>query len=169
MGVYRQMKAKLNKLDYDFSQFDLMDFAQWLEEKRKRKIIFIPYPMPGMLFGLWVTDMEKPLDYIVYDNCIPTIHRNHIILHELSHIICEHKPYKITEKQLTTSKFGVFDRLAFYSSKEEQEAEMLAILIQEKVFQSRNIKLSSISETGFYLSQWMQKPIYSSLQLLGLS
>lgn len=45
------LNALLDKLDYDFTQFSIEDFIKWMEAKRSRKIVLVPWALPAGYFG----------------------------------------------------------------------------------------------------------------------
>ncbi len=42
-----RMRELLNEIDYDFTDFTIEGFARWLEARRGRKIVFLPWTMPS--------------------------------------------------------------------------------------------------------------------------
>lgn len=87
--------------------------------------------------GLWLgTDNA---DYVFYEARTAPLHREHIILHEIGHVLCDH------HRSITDDGDDLTDRLleglqphlvrrvmarTSYTTTEEQEAEMIASLIQ---------------------------------------
>jgi hypothetical protein len=47
----QRVKALLDELDYDFSSFTLEGFADWLAQRRRRQIVFVPKSMPASISG----------------------------------------------------------------------------------------------------------------------
>lgn len=130
--VREAMKAKLNQMDFDFSQFTMERFVAYVEQERGRKILFIPYSMPVGMFGVWMSDADEPYEYVFYDRTAPPIHQIHIQLHELSHILNNHKTNskdRANLEQILEKKDADFSPAYL---KMEQEAETLAALIQEQ-------------------------------------
>ena len=55
------MRSLLGEMDYDFSQFTLEEFARWLEERRGREIVFVPYHFERPdVSGAWHVDGLPP-------------------------------------------------------------------------------------------------------------
>ncbi|MGW3207575.1 regulator component [Streptomyces sp. NPDC001135] len=87
--------------------------------------------------GLWMgTDNA---DYIFYEARTAPLHREHIILHEIGHVLCDHhrgatrRAEDLTGPLVGDLKANVVNRLmarTSYTTSEEQEAEMIASLIQ---------------------------------------
>jgi hypothetical protein len=144
----------LKSLHYDFSVFTLDDFIAWIEKERHRKIFTIPWSLPPGLFGAWLTDAELPTEYIFFRNEVPKIHQVHIQLHELAHFLLGHQTLAISSGLLGKSVTGTailpFNELARMRSDPdkpgEEEAELLASLIQEQVI--RHSELNRLMEGG---------------------
>jgi hypothetical protein len=119
-----------------------------------------PISLHGVVSGAWAA-MES-IDIVFYEQHATPFHQQHIILHELSHILCEHQGFDFTEEGLRSLLLtdAPIERLRtlqsnHYSDEEEREAEMLASLILERVnnAQADNaIKDPNISGT----LQWTQ-------------
>ena len=62
MTVEAKMKAVLDELDFDFSQFTMDSFVDWIERSRGRKIRFIHWEMPPGMFGVWMSDADEPIE-----------------------------------------------------------------------------------------------------------
>jgi hypothetical protein len=133
-----ELFASLNLPD----QCDIASLCGQLSERRKRPLHLVPVKIPGShLCGLWI--MTDTVDFIVYeaDTCKP--HQEHIIAHELAHIICGHR------SGTETAVDNGMARLLFpdlspeliqkmlgrtnYSSIQEREAEVTASLIIERI------------------------------------
>lgn len=120
--------------------FDVALLCERVADSRGRPIRLLPMAMPGAgLFGLWIA--AEGCDYIVYERSTSRLHQEHIIVHELAHVLCQHE----TGPNAGTEHAGrLFDRLdvatvrsvlarsAAYSTGEEQEAEMIASLVLEQ-------------------------------------
>ncbi|RDI62867.1 uncharacterized protein DUF955 [Nocardia pseudobrasiliensis] len=60
-------------------------------ERTGRPIELRPVSLGGTeVFGLWVALAER--DLILYDSTATVAHRNHIVQHELGHIVLGHRP-----------------------------------------------------------------------------
>ncbi|MEU9891795.1 hypothetical protein [Sphaerisporangium sp. NPDC051011] len=109
-----------------------------IAEKRGRPIRLLPMTGQPGLWGLWVA--TDTADFILYEQATTPPHQEHIILHELSHLLCDHYgssfPSVDSGQALMPSLdpqmvHTVLGRTA-YSAVEEQEAELLASLIQQR-------------------------------------
>lgn len=87
--------------------------------------------------GLWLATDDA--DYVFYEARTAPLHREHIILHEIGHLLCDHhrgltaKADDLAGQLLTDPQPHVVKRLmarTSYTTNEEQEAEMIASLIQ---------------------------------------
>ncbi|GGS92988.1 hypothetical protein GCM10010206_64680 [Streptomyces cinerochromogenes] len=111
-----------------------------VEELRGRPLVLRELPEEAAATGacgLWLgTDNA---DYVFYEARTAPLHREHIILHEIGHVLCDH------HRSITDDGDGPTDRLleglqphlvrrvmarTSYTTTEEQEAEMIASLIQ---------------------------------------
>ncbi|MFG3015719.1 regulator component [Streptomyces cinerochromogenes] len=111
-----------------------------VEELRGRPLVLRELPEEAAATGacgLWLgTDNA---DYVFYEARTAPLHREHIILHEIGHVLCDH------HRSITDDGDDVTDRLleglqphlvrrvmarTSYTTTEEQEAEMIASLIQ---------------------------------------
>lgn len=108
-------------------------------------------PIPGGPYGVWLVTADE--DYIFYERRTSPLHRTHIVLHEIGHMLmhqfdgsqCE--PWK--EDRLRVDRLSRLARhldpdavsriLArdYCSTVEEREAEMIASLILERVDRNR--------------------------------
>lgn len=119
--------------------FDLRLFADEIAYQRQRPIEFSPLPLSGSVTGAWVA--EESVDVICYQSRTSPHHQRHIMLHELSHILCGHHGISLRElgnafpSLLTGLSVGRL-RSAYRATRsdaEEDEAELLASLIMERV------------------------------------
>ncbi|MFI0961682.1 regulator component [Streptomyces sp. NPDC021080] len=87
--------------------------------------------------GLWLDTDDA--DYVFYEARTAPLHRRHIILHELGHVLCEHHRDITTEADdpagslLGDPQPHIVKRLmarTSYTTREEREAEMIASLLQ---------------------------------------
>jgi len=85
----------------------------------------VPHPIkvPGP-FGLWF--MTGSMDVIFYQQQTTRPHQDHIILHEIGHIIAEHPSDEGDEQAI-----AALGRRTCYDSAYEREAELVATIILE--------------------------------------
>lgn len=141
--------------EYDFHHFSLSSFAQWVATKRQREMKRIGWQLPASISGVWVATQH--VDFVFYETRTPAVHQIHIQLHELAHILCNHKaidlelePEGISREAMLQYLAGAFDtnvrpiqaieQLLLRSARdneEEQEAELLSALIQQRIAHKR--------------------------------
>lgn len=137
----KHLNQVFEKLDYDYSTFTLPDFTDQIAGFVRKEILLIPRMLEKTLSGIWVH--QQTAHYVFYNNQLHIILQFHAILHEMAHIILEHKPkpvdhylnddilkeYNLTNpvgKARTNPQGNVGDD-------EEQEAEEFVFLIQNKL------------------------------------
>lgn len=119
--------------------FDVHSFCDLLAARRNRAILLYPMTMDDGPCGLWVAGPS--LDVIFYEQRTSSLHQEHIILHEVCHLLCEHHPVRLPDGDISqllcphldaTLVHHVLQRSS-YSTGEECEAELLASLILDRV------------------------------------
>ncbi|RJQ76048.1 ImmA/IrrE family metallo-endopeptidase [Pseudonocardiaceae bacterium YIM PH 21723] len=120
--------------------FDINELCARISADRGRPIVLAPMHFAGgSIFGTWLgTDAA---DYIFYEQRTSTPHQQHIILHELGHIICGHRSDVPIDQGIAGMLFPDCDpqlvrdmlRRGDFSTQQEQEAEIIASLVMEKV------------------------------------
>lgn len=134
----RKCETRLRSLELP-APFDLESFCRSLSARRRRPIVLQPLEVPAGLGGLWAA--TEKADYVLYQAGTRPLHRLQIILHELSHLICDHQPMTVTEEEflrvllpdLSPQAFGHMLKRAAYSTEEEREAELLATLLLTRI------------------------------------
>lgn len=120
------------------SPFDVEAFCTALSERRARRIHLCPMTMGISPCGVWLA--LPGADYIFYEEGTTRLHREHIVLHELGHVLSDHVPTDVLDEELVKAlmpdlDFRMVQRVlgrTSYSAVEEQEAEMLASLVLER-------------------------------------
>ncbi|MFD3544255.1 ImmA/IrrE family metallo-endopeptidase [Streptomyces sp. NPDC058655] len=117
---------------------DVAELCRHLGEVRGRPITLVPMKMPSSHpCGMWVAARDD--DLIFYDANTTGAHQEHIILHELGHIICCHRGAGGLDEAAARLLFPdldpelVRDMLlrATYDDVQEQEAEIIAYLLSQ--------------------------------------
>jgi hypothetical protein len=114
--------------------FDLDAFCAEVAASRGRPLV--RRPVPGLSAeapcGMWIATDKA--DHVFYDPGTSPLHAEHIVLHELAHILCGHSGADDAFAKLfpdldpaTVSR--VLGRVS-YTSEQEREAEMVASLIR---------------------------------------
>ncbi|MGP4001053.1 hypothetical protein [Streptomyces sp. 8N706] len=108
-----------------------------LGEHRGRPIRLIPYslPVPGP-FGLWIA--TGTADYVLYQKETSPAHQDHIILHEVGHILADHQSddsygevWRQTMPDISLDVIKKALRRTSYDEDREREAELVATIILE--------------------------------------
>lgn len=119
---------------------DVAELCRYLGEIRNRPITLVPMQMPASQpCGMWVAARDE--DLIFYDANTTSAHQEHIILHELGHIICCHRGAGWLDEASARLLFPnldpdlVRDMLlrATYDDVQEQEAEVIAYLLSQRM------------------------------------
>ncbi|MFD3808104.1 toxin [Streptomyces sp. NPDC058611] len=119
---------------------DVAELCRHLGEVRDRPITLVPMQMPSSHpCGMWVAARDE--DLIFYDANTTGAHQEHIILHELGHIICCHRGAGGLDEAASRLLFPnldpelVRDMLlrATYDDVQEQEAEIIAYLLSQRM------------------------------------
>ncbi len=132
--------TKLNELPLPVP-FDIASFCDVLSRHQGRPIVLHGITSQAGMCGLWIATPDA--DHIFYERDTTPLHQEHIILHELSHVLCGHSaPLPHTEwsrvllPDLDVKMIQTVLKRAAYSADEEREAELLASLILERAGRS---------------------------------
>lgn len=137
-SLRRRCDDRLRGLDIP-RPFDVERLCDSVARRRGRPIHLLPMRLPGAgPCGLWICGERD--DYIVYQQETTPLHQEHIILHEIGHLVCGHRG---TAPPDDAGGGSMFTHLApetvrtmlprtRYSSQEEREAEMLASLVVQR-------------------------------------
>ena len=124
--------------------FDVEQFCRSIGERRGRPILLHSIESPAGPCGTWLAGRTN--DHIFYERDTSPLHQEHIILHEVSHLLCGHRGGSVSAGDLQALLLpdlhpemveSVLRRRA-YSTTDEQEAELLASLILERVARARS-------------------------------
>lgn len=120
--------------------FSVQELCARLAEERGRPLRLLPLPtptVPGTPSGMWLTAEHG--DYIFFDEQTSPLHQEHIIVHEIGHVVCDHRSagddqrlYRHIDLADPHSIRQALPRLR-YSDEQELEAEMIASLILEAI------------------------------------
>jgi hypothetical protein len=119
---------------------DLPTLCRQLGEQRNRPITLVPMPIPAPHpCGMWAAVQDQ--DLIFFDSNTTSAHQEHIILHELGHIICRHRGGDLLGDESVKRLFPNLDpevvrgmlARAGYDDVDEQEAEIIAYLLRERM------------------------------------
>jgi hypothetical protein len=151
----RRCRRLLNELDIR-PPLDVAELCRRMEQRRGRPLRLVPYPIPVPgPFGMWVG--APAADYIVYQQETSSAHQRHIILHELGHMLADHRsdehdprdpheealltelrrgtehlpPGELPDLDLDPGAVRRALRRTAYDSEQEREAETVATIILE--------------------------------------
>ncbi|KNB52288.1 ParH-like protein [Streptomyces caatingaensis] len=113
--------------------FDAAALAAAVARRRGRPVELMPTAWrPGLPCGLLIS--AEQADYIVYVADTPPLHRAHILVHELAHLLCGHRGTASGEllPHLPAGLAGRVLGRTVYSAPQEREAELLASLILQR-------------------------------------
>ncbi|GAB1510455.1 hypothetical protein [Actinophytocola sp. KF-1] len=129
----RRCRARLRDLPLPVP-FDVHELCARVAARRGRPIRLLPVAGLTGVCGLWIA--TDTTDLICYERDTTRPHQDHIILHELSHVLCDHHPAGDHASALFPDLDPAMVRAvlgrAGYSSDEEREAETLASLIRQR-------------------------------------
>ncbi|MGB7337507.1 MAG: hypothetical protein WBC91_01340 [Phototrophicaceae bacterium] len=115
----------IENLQYEFQKFDLDSFIAHIEAYKKEKIRLVPFNFTKSTSGLYVKASD--LSFIFYNENRNPVLRNHIIIHELAHLLLDHSFLETSIEGYLEAQLGVQFRSYLPSnyndSSEEQEAE----------------------------------------------
>lgn len=135
----RAARARLRALGVSVpSPFAIEDFCSLLGGARGRpiQIVAVDLPPRAAMCGAWLASVSA--DYVCVDRSAPELLREHIILHELCHIMCDHRGDPTAEQltrygPLAPSTVRRMLERTLYDSTEEREAELLASEIGARI------------------------------------
>ena len=119
--------------------FSVQALCDQLAARRGRGIHIHLLPMrsgEGVPCGTWLATDET--DHIFVEQETSAFHRDHIVLHELGHMLCEHdSPLEtfalLTGQDIDPARIRQILNRSRYGTKEEREAELVASLIQARI------------------------------------
>ncbi len=163
-----EIKKIIEALNFSFKDFTLEGFVAHLEKCLNRSIHLVPVSMPPGCFGAWVSDRDLAVEYVFYNKSLSLLHREHVQLHELAHIVLGHQTLKVGSQELNLLArsedndpiAGVLYRSQTRSDLEEREAEEFAVFIQARraaVFQALPALPSSSLEGREYLRLFLKE------------
>jgi hypothetical protein len=122
--------------------FTLDDFIARVAARRSRRIELHPNDyVPGGVCGMWLKLAD--VDLIVYARTAP-LHQEHIVLHEVGHMLADHGGQaevsdvtRLLMPDLDPAMVHSLLNRSSYTDAEEQEAELLATLVLERVADRR--------------------------------
>ena len=121
--------------------FDATELVARVNRVQGRRITLVAVNMPaGTPYGLTLFT-ETGEHIIAYEITTNRVHRDHIIVHELAHVVMGHQPIDIAGADATRSVLPnlaptlvarVLGRTGGYTDVEEREAETMATLLLQR-------------------------------------
>ncbi|MEU2789671.1 toxin [Streptomyces sp. NPDC007100] len=136
-ALRRQCRAKLAAFGLP-AGYDLPLLCEHVAGNRGREIELVAMPMDSSgPCGLWLS--FPGTDYVVYESQTSRHHQEHIVAHELAHMICGHHGVGVQGADANALLFPDLDPALVqdllyrenYSDAQEQEAEVMAFLLGE--------------------------------------
>ncbi|MEV6302223.1 hypothetical protein AB0M02_22595 [Actinoplanes sp. NPDC051861] len=135
----RRYEQMLRELDITIPvPFDARSFGEHIAAKRGRPLHILPMDTSEAVApcGLWMATAKA--DYVVVDERAPAVLREHILLHELAHMLCDHTGRLSLDATDLSFEFldpamveRVLGRTSRYPDEQEREAEGLASVISQ--------------------------------------
>lgn len=136
----KQVRRILAGLDVP-DPFDLRAFCASVAATRGRDLHLHQLPQAGAdgtACGLWLATDKA--DHVFYAAGTGWLHQQHIILHEIGHILCEHVAPEPSPADVTALLLPDLDpatvarvlRRSSYTAPQEQVAEMIATMLNER-------------------------------------
>jgi hypothetical protein len=119
--------------------FDAHEMCRRLAVSRGRPIRLLPVALPpDGPCGVWLT--VHGTDYVLYEQRTSRLHQEHIILHEVGHLVCQHEATPVLDEETAALLMPNLDRRMVervlgrtcYSARDEQQAEMIASLVLQR-------------------------------------
>ena len=137
MRTEAELQAVVAALNYDFTDFTLDHFITQVEADRQRTLFIADYDFEPDLHGAWLPAVTA--DYLFVSRSAHPIHRNHIILHEIAHMLLNHRAHDLSAVlgAELSALLGLSDRWGHLRStrsaeadpEQEQEAEQFVLLL----------------------------------------
>lgn len=118
--------------------FDAAELVASINRIQRRRISLLPISMPtGVLYGLTLF-LQSGEHIIAYERTTNRIHRDHIIVHELAHVVMGHRAIEVLGHDASEMILPslapalvqrVLERTGGYTEQEEREAETMATLL----------------------------------------
>lgn len=138
-GLQRRCDELLSELGLP-DPFDVDVLLERLAERRQRPLRLLPL-MPGLRdepSGMWVPLADE--DVIFAESSVSGWYRDHVVFHEIGHMLWEHLG-SVRDVTDWLGQYGVRNapptrvamRCSVTAKQQEQEAEMIAVLIESRI------------------------------------
>lgn len=139
--LIRKCREVLAPLDIP-DPFDAIEMCRLVGESRGRPVLVAPMNLgPAAPCGLWLE--AKDADFIFFETETSGAHQDHIILHELGHVLC-HRHSDTLDADTIRTIFPALDPALIrgalgrsrYSTTEEREAEIFAHVVLDRAWRT---------------------------------
>lgn len=160
------------------ARFSLEDFCQQVAEHRGRPLHLLPSPRESFVrerpCGAWVATGTEDLVFVEPD--VSALHREHIVLHELGHMLCGHVPEEASRAELLAPLFTTVSpelialvlARTVYSTPREAEAEVFATMVGARIGQRTASAPASLAFAPAGTSQQPSEVLQALSAMLGL-
>ena len=153
-------------LNYDFHQFTLPHFIQYLIQRRGRLIFVEEFSFSDEVHAAWIALGD--VDYILYSAATHPVHQIHNILHECGHMVLNHTGKDLksllspallqSARELTASVQGRLHTINPADDLQELEAEAFVRLLQREILVANRLeqltsRASSIHDLARFASK----------------
>jgi hypothetical protein len=139
-GLRARCESLVDELDVRVDPFELEEFCRSVGRRRQRPIVLQPYPLGDCdVTGAWIATAR--VDYILYEANTPRPHQEHIVLHEVGHLLCDRQDtgggHLLASELFATLDAAVVQRVLTrsygYDDDEERSAEMFASVLLRRI------------------------------------
>ncbi|MFC7533394.1 hypothetical protein [Actinoplanes sp. GCM10030250] len=147
-GLRRRSARRLRGIRLPYP-FDLDLLCAEVAASRGRPLHRRPLPglSPGAPCGLWIG--MPAADYVFFDPGTSPLHAEHIVLHEIAHILCGHQAAAGAAQLFPDLDPALVARVlgrAGHTTAQEREAEMLASMIRTAGSPARDDPVGRIAD-----------------------
>ncbi|MFF5982713.1 ImmA/IrrE family metallo-endopeptidase [Streptomyces olindensis] len=143
MNLRRRCEKIVRSIDIS-EPLPIADLCRKVSEQTGRPILLQEMSLPaGSPSGLWLSTGK--IDYIFHDSRASQLHKDHVIAHELGHILCDHRCdndiAELTSRLMPNLAPEMILRVLHrsrYDAVEEQEAEIIASLLMYRTKRRRD-------------------------------
>lgn len=155
-SLRKRVRREMTALGLHGPPTEVGEICGRLAERRGRPLHLMPMDMHARgPYGLWVATARA--DYICYQRQTSRAHQDHIILHEIGHILAEHDAADIADGEVLrrlapnlspglVARFLARTDHPHHDSATEREAEDIATMLLERADVARKLRLPTSSE-----------------------
>lgn len=130
---------------YDWGQFTLSHFLDWLSSTCHRKFVVVPWNLPPNITGGWVTSND--CEFFIYAEGLSETHKTHVVLHEVGHWLMAHRTINLDHLNLEgCSRSQILNMIQLqmlnrthvedcYEERRERQAESFATTLTTRIIE----------------------------------